>query len=211
MTLRGHVISLFPLFHMLCMAAAFFTLCYHFTVVAVFSLIFSIYLLPILCMRVHHWVSPLKEGSSNIAELHYSPWWATHQFQAVFNAIPIFDAILRLIPGSYSIWMRLWGSTIGKGVYWTPLVDITDRGLMEVGNHVIFGHKASCFSHVIIHKPDKLILYVKRISIGDYVFVGAGSRIGPGARIDDHLVLDFLTDVKINQHLKKGTPCPVGA
>jgi acetyltransferase-like isoleucine patch superfamily enzyme len=210
MTRRGYLISLFPLLHLTCMAATFLFLCQHFSLTALFMLIFSIYLLPILCMHIHNWFAPLKEGATNLTELRYSPWWGVHQFQAIFNSIPAFEAILRLIPGAYSSWLRLWGSTIGKKIHWTPLVEIIDRSLLEVGDHVIFGHKVACVSHVILHKPDQLLLYVKRVTIGNHVFVGAGSRFAPGARVDDHMVLDYLTVVKINQHLKKESLCPVG-
>ncbi|MDR3477451.1 MAG: acyl transferase [Gammaproteobacteria bacterium] len=210
MTYRSRLLSFFPLFHLLWIAGFFLALCYHFSCFNLLGFIFAVYLLPILCMRLHHYFSAPIEGTFTLTERRYCAWWGTHQFQSVFNAIPDFDAILRLIPGAYSAWLRLWGSTIGKRIYWTPLVEITDRSLMVVGDDVIFGHKVSCFAHVIIHKPDKLILYVKRITIGKRVFVGAGSRLGPGAIVDEGLSLKFLTDVKINQHLTEESLCKIG-
>ena len=62
---------------------------------------------------------------------------AGHQLQVLYSAFPA----LRLVPGLYSAWLRLWGSRVGRAVYWTPQVKITDRGLLKVGDGVVFGHR----------------------------------------------------------------------
>jgi acetyltransferase-like isoleucine patch superfamily enzyme len=174
-----------------------------------FMLLFCIYGLPLLCMKLHQRIHVMREGTTDLLKAHYSAWWGAHQIQAVFNALPFFETILRLIPGAYSLWLRSWGSQIGKKVYWTSQVEITDRSLMNVGDHVIFGHKVACYSHVIARKPTKLLLYVKRIKIGDHVFIGAGSRLGPGTIIAAHTALPLLTDLKINQHTHEEVACQI--
>ena len=92
--------------------------------------------------------------------------------QLIFIALPALEAILRLIPGVYSAWLRLWGSHVGKHVYWTPLIEITDRDLLDIGDRVIFGHRAACYNHVVKPKGEDLVLYTAKITIGSDVFVG---------------------------------------
>jgi hypothetical protein len=210
MTLLSRLMNFFPVLHLVCIGTAFGFFIALPSLIHIFMLVFWIYFLPLLCMKIHNYFHPLKNGTSDLATLRYSAWWGSHQIQAVFNAIPAFEAILRLIPGAYSSWLRLWGSSIGEKIYWTSQVEITDRSLMTIGNHVIFGHKVACFAHVIVRKNEKLLLYVKQITIGDHVFIGAGSRLGPGTHITPNAMLPLLTDLKINQHIVGEVQCPVG-
>src|SRR5262249_19077251 len=124
-----------------------------------------------------------------------------HQAQLVYIALPPLEALLRLVPGLYSAWLRLWGARIGRRVYWTPLVDIGDRSLVEIGNDVIFGHRATLYAHVISRTKDKLVLYVKPIVIGDGAFVGAGSVLGPGTRVGEGKLVAAGTHVYPNQEV----------
>jgi acetyltransferase-like isoleucine patch superfamily enzyme len=210
MTLLSRFMNLFPALHLVCIVAASGFFITEPSVGRVFLLFFCIYLLPLLSMKIHNYFHPVKNGISNLATLRYSAWWGSHQIQGVFNAIPVFEAILRLIPGAYSSWLRLWGSTIGQKIYWTSRVEITDRSLMIIGNHVIFGHKIACYAHVIVRKKAKILLYVKPITIGDHVFIGAGSRLGPGTSIAAFTTLPLLTDLKINQNMVGEALCLVG-
>ena len=116
MTLRGRIAPVFPLVHLGLSAVGL--------VLAIQSgngwwllwSLFFLYLFPPLCQRGHQLVWPLQEGLSELSKPAYSPWWTTLQLQAVFNAAPSLEAILRLVPGVYSCWLRLWGSRIGRGV-----------------------------------------------------------------------------------------------
>ncbi len=139
-----------------------------------------LYAVPVAAYRVHEWLWPLAEGPSRIDAPGYSPWWGGHQCQVMYSAFPALEAALRLVPGLYSAWLRLWGGRVGRGVYWTPLVEITDRALIEVGDGVVFGHRVACYAHLVKPRSDGLVLYVRRIRIGDGVLLGAGSRLGPG-------------------------------
>jgi acetyltransferase-like isoleucine patch superfamily enzyme len=47
-----------------------------------------------------------------------------------------------------------------------------------------------------------LLLYVRRIRIGDGVLLGAGSRLGPGVRIEDGAVLPVRTDVGVGRRIR---------
>ena len=50
-----------------------------------------------------------------------------------------------------------------------------------------------------------MMLYVRAIRIGNDVFIGAGSRIGPGVVIDDGVYLPILTDLYVNQKVDAQT------
>ena len=160
------------------------------------------YLLPVACFRLHQLVWPLPEGKSSLNVPGYVPWWGAHQCQVMYTALPALEAVLRLIPGVYSAWLRLWGSRIGRGVHWTPRVEITDRSLLDVGDDVIFGHRAACYAHVVQRRGNELVLYVRRIVIGPGVLIGAGSRLGPGASIDAGVILPVLSDVGVGRRVR---------
>ena len=148
---------------------------------------------------------PLAEGRSRIDAPGYSPWWGGHQCQVMYTAFPALEAALRLVPGVYSAWLRLWGSRVGRGVYWTPLVEITDRALLEVGDGVVFGHRVACYAHLDqAARATGSSLYVRRIRIGDGALLGAGSRLGPGAHIDAGVALPLLTDVGVGRRDPQG-------
>ena len=158
-----------------------------------------LYLLPPLLFRMHQTAFPLRQGFSSLSDTTYSPWWGGHQIQGLFIALPFLEAILRLIPGCYTAWLRLWGARVGAKVYWTPRVEILDRSLVEIGPGVIFGHKVVLCSHVLIRRGNQLKLYVRRIQIGEGCLIGALSKLGPGARVAPKVSLPYRTDVGVNQ------------
>jgi hypothetical protein len=204
MTLRARLFGLFPALWMLAVLASALLLVMLPGPASLALLGFMVYLLPVLCFRVHDAVWPLVEGRSRIDAPGYSPWWGGHQFQVMYSAFPALEAALRLVPGLYSAWLRLWGSRVGRRVYWTPLVEITDRSLLEIGDGVVFGHRVACYGHLIKRRGDGLVLYVRRIRIGAGAMLGAGSRLGPGAELDAGVDLPLLTDVGVGRRVRKG-------
>ncbi|AIE73142.1 acyl transferase [Synechocystis sp. CS-94] len=156
-------------------------------------LILIIYGLPLLTYRIHQLFYPLQAGLSYLVGKNYIPWWGTYQIQLIYNTFPGLERVLHFVPGLFSLWLRLWGATIGKNVLWTPSIQILDRGLLHIGDHVILGHQVTLLGHVIKPKRDNLLLYVDRITIGDNVFVSAGVGIGPGAAIADGSYITFGT------------------
>ncbi len=144
-----------------------------------------VYLLPPLTFRLHQRRWPLEEGTRRLLGGGYEPWWGAHQIQALYVAMPSLEAVLRLLPGVYSAWLRLWGSQIGRRVIWTPRVEIIDRSLLEVGDDVVFGHYAVVSGHLIKPTRHNLLLYVERVRIGSNAFLGAGSVLAPGVVVED--------------------------
>lgn len=202
MSAMGRAISFYPTCILSLSAATMFWFAYRPSPIQPLALILIIYLLPPITLRLHEMIFPLSEGLSRLSEPKYSHWWGAHQIQLIYIALPQLETLLRLVPGLYSAWLRLWGSRIGRKVYWTPNVEITDRSLLEIGDRVVFGHKCKLLGHAIKPKGDAVILYLRRIKIGSDVFIGAGSRIGPGAAINDGSYLPVLTDVYINQEIE---------
>jgi acetyltransferase-like isoleucine patch superfamily enzyme len=124
-------------------------------------------------------------------------WWIAHQLQLVYAALPFLEALLRLVPGLYSVWLRLWGSSIGKRVYWTPLVEILDRHMLSVGDDVVFGHQVCCTSHIIRKKTNgDLVLMVRPTRIEAGVLIGARARIGPGVKIPAKSVVPYNAEYR---------------
>jgi len=202
MTYWGRAITFFPLFHIsLIIGTGVLFICNP-TWIAFLLVIFILYVFPLLIFRLHNKYIPLKEGKSRLDTPTYSPWWTAYHFQVLFNTFSCLEAFLRLIPGAYSFWLRRWGSKIGRNVQWTPLVEIVDRSLIEVGDRVIFGHKVIIVSHVITRKESGMtVLYLKKVRIGSNVFVGAGSRFGPGTVISPDQIIPFQTLLTINKKI----------
>jgi acetyltransferase-like isoleucine patch superfamily enzyme len=66
-----------------------------------------------------------------------------------------------------------------------------------------FSGTASLATRTSIKRRDVgLVLYVRRIRIGDGVLLGAGSRLGPGVRIEDGAVLPGRTDVGVGRRIR---------
>ncbi len=154
-------------------------------------LLFDLYVFPLLIYRIHHYFYPIKPGISYLVGGDYSPWWGTHQIQLIYSTFPTLERVLHLIPGLFSLWLRLWGSSIGKNIYWTPSIHILDRGLLIIGDRVVFGHQVTLVSHSIKPKRNNLMLYVDDITIGNDVFISAGVGIGPGVKIGDRRYVPF--------------------
>lgn len=204
MTPLSIILSFFPAFVIAIAAASFLWMCSSPGIIRILVFLFSLYGLPLLVYRIHKHFYPLKEGISYLRRPAYSPWWGSHQIQAIYIAFPVLESLLRLIPGAFSLWLRLWGAKVGRGVNWMPNFEIADRGLIEIGDRVVMGHRVGIYSHVIKPKNDDLLLYVKTVKIGHEVFIGSGSRLGPGVGIAHGTYIPVTTDLfpntKVDRH-----------
>lgn len=202
MTLLSQILLLFPAIILLFIGGSLIYFAHSPGIFSALTILFSLYGLPVFIYRLHQWIYPIKEGISYLQGKEYSPWWGSHQIQVIYIAIPALEAVLRLIPGVFSGWLRLWGAKIGQNVYWTPGLEIADRGLLEIGDRVVIGHRVGIYSHVIKPRKQDLMLYVKKVKIGNDVFIGAGSNLAPGVTIENGVYLPVTTNLYPNQKVK---------
>lgn len=204
MSLAALIIGLFPLSVVLFTALSFIhfvkePLLINFLLIPVF-----LYLYPLLSFRLHNLIFPLNEGLYDLALKKYTPWWGSFKIQQIYYHLPFIESLLQTVPGLYSLWLRLWGSSIGKNIVWTPSVEISDRSLMEIGDNVVFGHQSQFICHVISPKEDKMVLFIKKIKIGNNSFIGAASRFGPGVEVESNTLIGLLTIGMPRQVFKTG-------
>lgn len=125
-----------------------------------------------------------------------------YQIQLVLNSFNGFESVLRMIPGVYSFWLRLWGAKIGKGITWTPTVKILDRAYVSIGNYVIFGYGVSLAPHVITPTARGIQLYLAKIIVEDQCFLGALAGLGPGVTLESRSFVPFSKNVYPNSVVK---------
>lgn len=202
MTILSRILLFFPTIVIVLTIVALIYFAYSPSIFSILTILFSLYGLPVLVYQFHQLIYPLREGISYLQAKEYSPWWGSYQIQVLYIAIPTLESLLRLIPGLFSVWLRLWGAKIGRNVYWTPGLEIADRSLLEIGDSVVIGHRVGIYSHVIKPRKNDLMLYVKKVKIGNNVFVGAGSHLAPGVVIEDDVYLPVATNLYPNQKVK---------
>ena len=199
MTPLSTIFSFFPALVMLMTAVSILWICFYPGILSIMALLICLYVFPLLVYRIHEYFYPLKEGISYLGGKNYSPWWGSHQIQVIYIAFPALETLLRLIPGAFSLWLRLWGAKVGKNVYWTPQLEISDRALIEIGDNVVFGNGVGIYSHIIKPKKQDLLLYVKKVKIGNNVFLGAWNHIAPGVTIADGTYVPVFTHIYPNK------------
>lgn len=185
MTLAGRIASLFPFFYML--------LCLYWIGVMLqgfqwwhFAILISIvYLLPLVLFRLHSIFFKIEEGEYDLSKKAYSPWWTSHMLQYPFISFPWLESLLHFVPGLYSIWIRAWGSKVGKKVFWTPRTEIIDRSLVEIGDSTLIGHMTIMVSHLVETRSGIPKLVLMKVRVGSKCLVSADAQLGPGATIPD--------------------------
>lgn len=141
-----------------------------------------IYLIPPIVQRILLRWTPFRFGVSRIDERTYSSWLATHHLQAFYDALPQLESLLRVLPGFYSLWLRLWGSRVGYGVEWPVNLQVLDRGLMDIGNRVVFARGVELSAHMRGQSDGAASrVLVRPVRIGSNAFIGANARLEPGA------------------------------
>ena len=202
MTQLSKIILFFPAIVLLLTGGSLIYFAHSPSILSALAVLFSLYGVPVLVYRLYQWRYPLPEGISYLRGKKYSYWWGSHQIQVIYIAIPALEAVLRLIPGVFSGWLRLWGAKVGRNVYWTPGLEIADRGLLEIGDRVVIGHRVGIYSHIIKPRKQNLMLYVKKVKIGNDVFVGAGCHLAPGVVIKDGVYIPVATNLYLNQKVE---------
>jgi hypothetical protein len=200
MTAADRLFSYFPLM----MTAAAFTALGVFaawpSALTVILVLFIIYGLPPMVLRVLFRWAPLKLGVSAIDGRKFNSWLAAHHIQAFYDALPYLESLLRVIPGFYSMWLRMWGSRVGYGVVWPVRMDVLDRNLMDIGNRVTFEREVELAAHAR-QKMDGggARVLVRPVRIGGYAFIGARVRVGPGASVPHNANVPAMAVVGVNE------------
>lgn len=165
-----------------------------------------VYLLPPLMWRILSPLIPAKMGASYLG-VHtesVNGWFVSYQIQQIYNALPFLEAVLKLIPGFYSAWLRLWGARIGTKINWTSQSKVIDRPFIHIGDRCLVGNEAYLSAHAIKKKDDRYLLYLKEISIGSDVVLSLQSIVGPGAIIGNRAFIMARAAVHPNTTISEG-------
>lgn len=143
-----------------------------------------LYLLPplaILPLRIKQHLTATKYP---LESAEFLRWWYVAQWQVVFNRLPLLEEILRLIPGVYSAWLRLWGGSIGAFVYWSPGLRISDRPFVEIGDRTVIGLDTKLYAHFLTRSPTgSTDLYLAPIAIGHDALIGGCGLLTAGVQV----------------------------
>jgi hypothetical protein len=142
----------------------------------------ALYLLPLVPARLLR--ESLRRAPPRIpmGSADFLKWWAAFQCQVIFLRFPALEEVLRSVPGLYSLWLRLWGSRVGRLTYWAPRTIILDRGFLDIGDHVVFGAGTRLNPHVIERGGDPRLLLAP-VRIGDGAMIGGYSLLTAGTDI----------------------------
>lgn len=174
-----------PLLHVLAVVlplvgAAYGRLSWRLAMAAAAAILF---LLPPLVVRIT-WRGGSPRPRGDLGSATFVWWWFSAQWQLIFSRLPWLEECLRLVPGLYSAWLRLWGARIGSLVYWSPGVAVSDRQWLHIGSRVVFGMGVRLNGHAIArHRQESMALFLGSITIGDEAMIGGYSLLLPGCEI----------------------------
>lgn len=153
-----------------------------------------LYLLPPLIVRAMLALGRIHEGSISLGSKDFFLWWTSFQWQMIFCRFPALEELLRLIPALYSLWLRLWGSRIGRFTFWAPGTLILDRPFLRIGDDVVLGAGVRLNAHVADLDGDgNRRLLLAKLEIGDRCHIGGYSLLTAGTKIEkDQTTKAFL-------------------
>lgn len=143
-----------------------------------------LYFLPPLCARIIKALFPIREGRIQMGSSDFFVWWILFNLQVIFCRLPVLEEALRIIPGFYSVWLRLWGAKVGRLTYWAAGTQILDRSFLRIGDDVVFGAGVRLNPHVMQrNKQGDLELILATVVIGDRATVGGYSLLTAGSEV----------------------------
>lgn len=168
-----------------------------------------LYLLPPVLCRTLLLAMPIRSQFIPMGTSDFFVWWFSLNLQMLFIRFPSLEEFLRLMPGVYSAWLRLWGARVGKLTYWGAGLQILDRPFIHVGDHVIFGAGVRINPHVMQHDPAGRPMLVlapvtisDRVSVGGYSLLVAGAHVGPDQATRAFLVLPPFNRLESGRRVK---------
>jgi len=159
----------------------------------------SLYAFPLVLHRIQMFFTPIPLGATPISKGAFHPWLASHRIQKIYMLFPFLEAFLMLVPGLFSLWLRLWGSKVGENVYFAPSVRIHDRSLVHIGDNVIVGDETKLVSHIVTRVGASTRVICDPVVIHSHKLIGGYSILPAGAKIKD---IKFLPSHSL---------CPVGS
>jgi hypothetical protein len=179
------ILNFFPLCHVVGIAAIFLQPWR--LPVRLLAGLACLYLTPPILARIVSTVLSIQEGRIALNHPSFLGWWATAQFQMIFNRFPFLEEAVRVFPGIYSNWLRLWGSRIGRLTFWAPGVTVLDRGYLDIGDDVVFGAGVRLNGHVLARNSSgQLELALGTIKIGSGASIGGYSLLTAGTEVAAH-------------------------
>jgi hypothetical protein len=146
--------------------------------------LFWLYLLPPLLGRLALALLGRPDGEYTPETRAYRTWWLLTQLQVLYGRVALLEEALRIIPGAYSLWLRLWGSQVSLLVLWSPGVMITDRYLLRVAKGVVVGTRSTLGGHIAtVDGRGEYLLTVAPIVLEEGSVVGALAGLGPGCHV----------------------------
>ncbi len=153
-----------------------------------------LYLIPPLVVRATLRLAPIGAGEFPMGSRAFLIWWFTAQWQIIFNRLPFLEEILRLVPGLYSFWLRLWGASVGRLVYWSPGCVVLDRPLTRIGHRVVLGVGARLHAHVISQAGQQATrLSIAPLQIDDDALIGGFSLLTSGVHVHARQMVPVAT------------------
>lgn len=123
----------------------------------------------------------LPSGNCEVPSRVFFRWWTTWQLQMIFNRLPWIEEAMRLVPGFYSMWLRLWGARIGRLTLWSPGVRVYDRPLLRIGDDVVIGINARITGHLShLDAEGHVRLALGAVTLDDRTSVGGSAFVGAG-------------------------------
>lgn len=149
-----------------------------------------IYLLPPLAARLTLAAFGAPGGRLTQDMRAYKVWWFLTQLQTLFNRLPMLEEFLRLFPGLYPLWIKLWGGSLSPFAYVSPGVVITDRYLVSVGRGAVLGLMSALAGHAAIRDlAGRFVVIVAAPRVEAEAILGGGAALGPGAILQARAML----------------------
>lgn len=146
---------------------------------------------PLLCRGLQ--INQLPAGQVAVPSPEFFRWWTSWQLQMVFNRFSWIEEGLRVVPGLYSLWLRLWGARVGRLTLWSPGVRIYDRPFVRIGDDAVIGIEACLLGHFGgLDGEGRAHLIVGPVEVGDRTTVGGRALLGPGVVLESDQFTETL-------------------
>jgi acetyltransferase-like isoleucine patch superfamily enzyme len=198
------IAALFPAIHMTLVLWALVRVVGSPDALSLAGLVGAIYAFPLAGWRIFSLFFPLANGVSYVGRLEKggNGWLIANRLQMFFIAFPVFERALMLVPEAFSFWLRLWGSKVGHGVFWSPGVQVFDRAALDIGDFVIFGNDVTLSGHIVKRRRNRILVYYKPVTIGHRSLVGYASHIAPGVNVGARAQIEAGTRVYPNERVE---------